>query len=64
MDEELKIRIIKSKCMADMFVWLGFEYNKTEDGYTFKRTYQFDCAWEDIHILRKKYKKRHLKCVF
>lgn len=45
-------RIVKSKAMADMFVWLGFEYKKTNEGYEFERTYTFDSVWKDIHAIR------------
>ena len=55
---ENKVRIVKSKCLADMLVWLGFEYIKTEEGYIFKRNWDFDHAWEDIHILRQKYYRK------
>ena len=53
---EVKTRLVKSKCMADMLVWLGFEYTKIENGYVFKRNFKFDCAWKDIHALRSYYK--------
>lgn len=53
----MKERIVKSKCMADMLVWLGFEYKKTEEGYVFKRSYEFDWAWRDIHYLRQRCRK-------
>jgi len=55
-ENEEKKRIIKSKCMADMLVWLGFEYKKTEEGYIFIRSHKFDWAWADVHSLRKKYR--------
>lgn len=55
MDED-KTRIIQSKMMADMLVWLGFEYTKIEEGYIFIRSRKFDYAWADIHILRQKYR--------
>lgn len=35
-ETEIKIRIVKSKCMAYMFVWLGFEYEKAENGYVLR----------------------------
>jgi hypothetical protein len=57
MVENIKTRIIKSKCMADMLVWLGFEYKKIEEGYVFERNWNFDSAWRDIHFLRQKYYK-------
>lgn len=58
MNEQIvKTRIIKSKCMADMLVWLGFEYKKTDEGYVFERNYKFDSAWKDIHSLRQYYRK-------
>lgn len=50
-------RIVKSKCLADMFVWLGFEYEKTENGYEFERSYWFESAWKDVHSLRQCYRK-------
>lgn len=50
-------RIVKSKCLADMLVWLGFEYEKTESGYEFERSYRFESAWKDVHSLRQFYKK-------
>lgn len=49
-------KIVKSKCLADMFVWLGFEYEKTENGYEFERDRKFDLAWKDVHSLRQFYK--------
>lgn len=52
-----KERIVKSKCMADMLVWLGFEYKNTDAGYVFERSYNFDSAWKDIHSLRQCYRK-------
>ena len=52
----MKKRLVKSKCMADTLVWLGFEYEKTNDGYLFKRDYIFDSAWKDIHSLRQFYR--------
>ena len=52
-----KVKVVKSKCMADLLVWLGFEYTKTEEGYVFERSYLFDGAWRDIHILRQTYRK-------
>lgn len=45
-------RIIRSKMMANMFVWLGFEYTKTEQGYEFNRTNKFDFAWHRIYELK------------
>lgn len=56
--EKSKTRIVRSKCLADMLVWIGFEYIKTEEGYVFERTYSFDWAWKDIHSLRQKYRKQ------
>lgn len=53
----MKERIVRSKCLADMLVWLGFEYKRTEEGYVFKRSYEFDWAWRDIHSLRQHYRK-------
>ena len=54
---EVKTRLVKSKCMADMLVWLGFEYKKSDDGYLFERSRMFDSAWRDIHSLRQFYRK-------
>lgn len=51
-NKTIKERVIRSKCMADMFVWLGFEYKKTDKGYVFERTRGFDMAWEDAHYIR------------
>mgnify|MGYP004669791521 CR=1 FL=1 len=46
-------RIVKSKCLAGALVWLGFEYEKTEEGFfAFKRDYYFDIAWKDLHAQR------------
>ena len=46
-------RIVKSKCLAGALVWLGFEYEKTEEGYfKFKRDHYFDLAWKDLHAER------------
>lgn len=56
-DETVKVRIVKSKCMADMLVWLGFEYKKTEERYIFIRSFRFDLAWKDVHTLGQKYRK-------
>lgn len=50
---EIKSRLVKSKCMADMLVWLGFKYKRTNEGYLFKRSVKFDMAWEEIHKLRQ-----------
>lgn len=50
---EIKTRLVKSKCMADMLVWLGFEYKKVDDGYSFDRSPIFDKAWRDMHALRQ-----------
>lgn len=55
-DTKLNIRIVKSKCMADMLVWLGFKYEKTDEGYAFERTLRFNSAWKDIHSLRQFYR--------
>ena len=51
--EEVKKRLVKTKCMADMFVWLGFEYERVDDGYLFERSYKFDIAWKNVHTLRQ-----------
>lgn len=55
-NKKLKKRLINSKCMADMFVWLGFEYKKVDEGYLFERTDKFDRAWKDVHSLKQYYK--------
>lgn len=52
----MTVRVVKSKCMANMLVWLGFEYKKTDEGYVFERNPRFDAAWRDIHALRAYYK--------
>lgn len=49
-------RIVKSKCLADILIWIGFEYERTENGYEFQRTYKFGQVWKDIHALRQYYK--------
>lgn len=56
--QAIKTKIVRSKCMADMFVWLGFEYMKTDDGYVFTRSWSFDLAWEDAHALRDSCQRR------
>ena len=57
-----KIKIVKSKILADALVWLGFEYQKdNEDNYVFIRSWQFDKAWEDLHYLKSVYGKRMKK---
>lgn len=56
-ESSLKTRIVKSKCLADMLVWLGFEYKKTDEGFVFVRSTKFDYAWRDIHSLRQYYRK-------
>lgn len=56
-NKDVKIRVVKSKAMACMLGWLGFEYQHTEEGYLFERTYEFDRAWKDVHALRNYYKK-------
>lgn len=56
-ENSIKTRTVKSKCMADMLVWLGFEYKKTDEGYAFERNSKFDSAWRDIHSLRQCYRK-------
>lgn len=52
-------RLVKSKCMADMLVWLGFEYIKTDDGYLFVRDWAFDRAWSEIHALKGNCERRY-----
>lgn len=47
-----KVRVVKSKCMADMFVWLGFEYEFKDGQYIFKRSSVFDDTWKIVHALR------------
>lgn len=56
-ERTVKKRIVKSKVMADMFVWLGFEYKKTDEGYEFERTYKFDSVWKDVHAIRDSIRK-------
>lgn len=56
---EVKTRLVKSKCMADMLVWLGFEYKKRDDGYLFERNYMLDNAWQDVHSLRQFYRRNN-----
>lgn len=53
----MKTRVVRSKCMAGMLVWLGFEYERTDGGYVFQRDYKFDRAWRDIHCLRQRYRE-------
>lgn len=57
LQSNVKTRIVQSKCMADMLVWLGFEYKNTDIGYSFERSPKFDSAWRDIHSLRQCYRK-------
>ena len=56
---EVKTKLVKSKCMADMLVWLGFEYKKVDDRYLFNRSSIFDKAWKDIHALRQFYRRNN-----
>lgn len=56
-NKEVKKKLVKSKCMADMLVWLGFEYERVDEGYLFERSYRFDGAWKDVHALRQYYKE-------
>ncbi|MBE1302907.1 hypothetical protein G4W71_02445 [Clostridium botulinum] len=56
-NKKVKKRLVKSKCMADMLVWLGFEYEKVNEGYSFERTYKFESAWKSVHSLRQYYRK-------
>lgn len=57
-----KVRIVKSKVMADTLVWIGFEYSKDDDGnFVFIRSSRFDMAWKDLHALRALYYKRDNK---
>lgn len=49
---ELKERFVKSKCMVDMFVYFGFEYEKRDEYYVFKRTRIFDIVWKRVHQLK------------
>lgn len=57
--EEIKKRkrVVKSKCLADALVWLGFEYTKEDDNFVFERDYIFDDIWIDLHSMRE-YLKR------
>lgn len=53
-----KIRIVKSKMMADALVWIGFDYTNDQEGnFIFVRTDKFDRAWKDLHALRALYGK-------
>lgn len=53
-----KVRIVKSRVLADALVWIGFDYEKDDEGnFLFKRTWQFDSAWKDLHALRSLYYK-------
>lgn len=56
-NKEEKKKLVKSKCMADMLVWLGFEYERVDEGYIFERSYRFDNAWKDVHALRQYYRE-------
>ena len=49
-----KIKVVKSKCLTDALVWLGFEYTKTEEGYEFERNSAFDLTWDYIHTLKQR----------
>jgi len=60
-EDTTRIRIVKSKCMADMLVWLGFEYKKTDEGHIFQRSSKFDLAWRDVHVLGQRYRNRTLE---
>lgn len=62
-NKELKERIVKSKCMADVFVYLGFEYEKKDNYYIFKRTYLFDIAWKKVHQLKNEINELKYKCI-
>ncbi|MGE7840693.1 hypothetical protein ACQKNX_07870 [Lysinibacillus sp. NPDC093712] len=63
----MKIRIVKTRVLADALVWLGFEYTKDEeDNFIFERTPHFDRAWKDLHYVRScysRYNKNKLKVV-
>lgn len=53
-----KEKIIKSKCLADALVWIGFVYRKDSNGnYIFKRTREFDRAFRDMHYLKSLHRK-------
>lgn len=53
-----KVRVVKSKVLADALVWIGFEYSKDNEGtFVFKRNREFDRAWKDLHALRSMYYK-------
>lgn len=55
--EAEKVRVVKSKALADALVWLGFEYSKDEEeNYIFIRDRKFDRAWADLHGLRQTYR--------
>lgn len=56
--ETERVRIVKSKALADALVWLGFEYKKDEEeNFIFIRDRKFDRAWADLHFLRQTYKR-------
>jgi len=58
----MKTKMIKSKILADSLVWLGFEYEKDEQGnFIFERTNYFEKAWKDLHYLRSYYSVRNKK---
>jgi len=58
----MKTKIIKSKMLADALVWLGFEYQKDEQGnFIFERTNYFEKAWKDLYYLRTYYTIRNKK---
>lgn len=51
-----KVRVVKTKVLADALVWIGFEYSKDDEGnFIFVRTPNFDRAWKDLHALRALY---------
>lgn len=54
-----KVRLVKSRALADALVWIGFDYEKdVEDNFLFKRTTTFDMAFNDLHYLRSVYRAR------
>lgn len=54
MNKDVKVRVVKTKVMADALVWVGgFEYKKDEEGnFIFERTKDFDRAFKDLHYIR------------
>lgn len=54
-----KVRIVKSKALANALVWIGFSYTLDEEGqFIFERTREFDNAFRDLHSVRNYYTKK------